>query len=201
MNFFAVVTLTVLVLGVETDTNSKPNDKNTGRATTVRVSGGNVEIATTPEDAKLVRQRVEASGGIWIDCDSLKFSVSAEGKVLECDDCRFATSSLVSGTAQLAVFDFAKGTVTLSGDDITPVEIVTDAEGQKTGQLLTAKTIELTLPTVVPNQRMRPKVQLVPRSNESDFFPADDPDFDRPKSVKPPTKERSEQIDPVAAPK
>lgn len=119
-------------------------------ATWFRVTGGNIEIAMTPEHAKSMREIGESAGGMLVNCKSLKLTVNDEGKVFECEGCSFATWTGIKGKAQRAVFDLSKGTVTLSGDDTLPVELLTNLTGQNGEQKLITESIEMTLPPDKP---------------------------------------------------
>jgi hypothetical protein len=135
--------------------------------TLLRVTGGHIEIAMTPEHAKAMQQRGESAGGMLVNCKSVKLTINDEGNVFECQGCSFTTSAGIKGRAQCVVFDLAKGTVTLSGDDFTPVELLTNLTGQNVEQKLVAGSILMTLP---PD---RPKLIGVPVQADSRFFQAE----------------------------
>lgn len=138
----------------------------------LRVTGGNIQIATTPEVAKAMREGGESAGGMLVNCKSLTFNVNDEGKVFECEGCSFSTWTGIKGKAQRAVFDLAKGTVTLSGDDTSPVELMTNLTGQKVEQKLVTKSVEMTLP---PD---KPRLVGVPVDDSGPKFFTPDPPKD-----------------------
>jgi len=102
-----------------------------------------------------------------VNCKSVKLTINDEGNVFECQGCSFTTSTGIKGRAQCVVFDLAKRTVTLSGDDFTPVELLTNLTGQNVEQKLVAGSILMTLP---PD---RPKLIGVPVEPGSRFFQAE----------------------------
>lgn len=111
MNLLALMTLAVLV----------PSADSENADVWVRVSSSHVEIFATAEDAKAVLKK--SGEGIFVECTSMKINVTAEGNVFEFENCVFhTTSSGRNGKAKSAVFDQAKRVLTLTGDEISPVQ-------------------------------------------------------------------------------
>lgn len=149
MNFLMLISLAVFLQSVDADTEKVTKEK---PMTVVRVTTGNIEIGTTQQEGKMVQERAKTIGGILVVCESLKLSVTEEGKVFECEGCSFTTPTGVTGTAPLAVFDLAKGIVILSGDETTQVKLVIHGTGEKVEQTLVTKSIEMSVPHAGPHQ-------------------------------------------------
>lgn len=132
MNLLAMMTLAVLVPSAE------PEKADVW----LRVSSNHVEILTSPEHAEAARKKNGA--GILVQCKSLKINYTAEGRVIECENCVFYTSTGKNGTAHSAVFDQVKGILTLTGDETKPVEWTISSENGE--HKIVSQSMQITLP-------------------------------------------------------
>jgi hypothetical protein len=149
MNLLAMMTLAVLVPSADAE----------NADVWVRVSSSHVEIFATAEDAKAVLKK--SGEGIFVECTSMKINVTAEGNVFEFENCVFHTSSSGrNGKAKSGVFDQAKRVLTLTGDEISPVQwlIQSDKNGDPKS-IIISKSMQINILSSelgTPRDRIRP---------------------------------------------
>jgi hypothetical protein len=153
MNLLTMVALAVLVPGTGADTEYADD-------VWVRVTSDHVEMLTVLEATEAVQKHEE---GILVKCKSLKISVTSrkyrpdemltaenlpmklKSRIIECLDCSSFTSAGMNGTAHSVVFNQGKGIVTLTGDDVTPVQLTIHSNGNGE-QKIVSQSMQITIP-------------------------------------------------------
>ncbi|MDA7979141.1 MAG: hypothetical protein MPJ50_10285 [Pirellulales bacterium] len=117
---------------------------------TMRISPQGLQIATTDQEVKAMRNAGISEGSMLIVCREMEVTRNASKLRVRCADVHFVTDVYARGTAKFAEFDLTAGTAVLTGDSSSKVELV--IETAEADSRMLAERLEIPFALLLPSR-------------------------------------------------